>query len=588
MKEIKNDNELAKNLQKAQLKIFRELDRVCKELNLEYCLAFGTALGAVRHKGFIPWDDDIDVYMRIEDLETLQRNADRFSEGFFLQYRQSDPEFGLMITRLRDSNTTLIEKTETERDINHGIFVDIYPLFNSPKDGWPAKKLVIDSMLYRLLLYGVVPQNRGLVMKLGSTVLLKMISKHGRERLIQKYYQKMKATPYTGYLSSLYGDEQDIRYPESSFFPVQWVPFEDIQVPVEADIDQYLRMTYGDYMTLPPEDKRQFHHDYACVDFDKPYTFYRGIKYCINRLNFVKDRTSMDTYRYDNQVLAKLQTTELEMLKTLDRICRNHNIPYFLSWGSMLGAVRHNGFIPWDDDIDVGMLREDYEKLRLVPESEWGEKIELVDPEDMNPVHRLPYPQIFLRNTVYETKYHWTYDIVKNNPEQKRMPIWLDIFVFDHIRDKKTCYQIGKKVFFLSKLLYWSKCRIKRNKEDTIIQQIACMGKATLFWLLNVVKQPEIKIYHRLLKLCKKYPGDYVTDYFLPKKGNPIICSYDQMFPLKMVRFEDVETFIPRNADELLTATYGDYMKMPPEKDRYNHPPYTLDFGDGQGNVCER
>ena len=275
-----NDQEVGRKLQEAQLNILMELDRVCKELKLTYCLAFGTALGAVRHKGFIPWDDDIDVYMRIEDLEILQTNANLFKNEFFLQHHKSDPEYGLMITRLRNSNTTLIEKSEVERDINHGIFVDIYPFFNSPKAGWGAKKLVIASMIYRLMLYGVVPQNRGIVMKIGAAVLLKIVPEGARSWLIRKNYRVMKSYKHTGYLSSLYGDEAGIKSPENQIFPVKWVPFEKIYVPVEADADSYLKLTFGDYMQLPPEEQRAFHHGYVCVDFEKPYTYYKGKLYC--------------------------------------------------------------------------------------------------------------------------------------------------------------------------------------------------------------------------------------------------------------------------------------------------------------------
>ena len=278
-----NDNELVKKLQDAQLSILKELDRVCGELNLTYCLAFGTALGAVRHKGFIPWDDDIDVYMKIEDLDVLHKNTGLFGEGYFLQNHETDPEFGLMISRLRNSNTTLIENTETDRDINHGIFIDIYPLFNSPKDGAGAKKLVAASMVYRLMLYERVPQNRGTIMKVGSSILLKGVPKKPRKSIIEYCYKIMKSCPRTGFLSSLYGDEANIRYPEGWFFPVQRVPFEDMMVPVEADTDKYLTRTYGDYMQLPPEEKQQFHHNYVCIDFDKPYTEYKGIYYCVDQ-----------------------------------------------------------------------------------------------------------------------------------------------------------------------------------------------------------------------------------------------------------------------------------------------------------------
>ena len=275
-----NDTEMVKKLQQEQKAILLELNRVCTELGLTYCLAFGSSLGAIRHHGFIPWDDDIDVYMKIEDLEILHKRAELFNDGFFLQHHGSDPEFGLMITRLCNSNTTLIEKNEIDRDINHGIFVDIYPLFYSPEKGWGAKKLLLASMIYRLMLYGEVPQNRGVVMKVGSAVLLKTIPIFIRQGWIKACYRIMKSSSHKSFITSLYGDEASIRYPEDWIFPVKWVPFEDIEVPVEAQPEKYLELTYGDYMQLPPPEKRTFHHGYAYVDFERPYIEYKGIEYC--------------------------------------------------------------------------------------------------------------------------------------------------------------------------------------------------------------------------------------------------------------------------------------------------------------------
>ena len=143
-----------------------------------------------------------------------------------------------------------------------------------------AKHLVIISMIYRLMLYGVVPKNRGIIMKIGSFVLLKIVPLKLRNYIIKKFYSIIKNTEPTGYLSSLYGDEQNIRYPEDWFFPVQWVPFESVLVPVQADQDQYLSFTYGDYMKLPPKDKQVFHHDYSYIDFENSYLNYKGKYYC--------------------------------------------------------------------------------------------------------------------------------------------------------------------------------------------------------------------------------------------------------------------------------------------------------------------
>ena len=101
-----------------------------------------------------------------------------------------------------------------------------------------------------------------------------------RELIKQHAFRMMCRSRMTGYLSSLYGDEANIRYPIEWIFPVKRVPFDDINAPIEANADEYLTRTYGDYMELPPLEKQVFHHDYVCVDFETPYTDYKGVLYC--------------------------------------------------------------------------------------------------------------------------------------------------------------------------------------------------------------------------------------------------------------------------------------------------------------------
>ncbi len=267
-------------LKACQLDILKELDRVCEEIGIQYCLAFGSCLGAVRHHGFIPWDDDIDVYISADDLEKLKINAHAFKKPFFLQTRETDINYGLMIARVRNSNTTLIEETEKDRDINHGVFIDIYPLFHCPSSGANLQYLRIISMVYRLMLYGVTPKNRGKVMKIGSRVLLQMTNKKAKRHIADFCYHKLLSQKRTGYLSTFYGDESNISYPEAWFFPVSRVPFEDMFSFIPRNADNYLKATYGDYMVLPPEEKRTMHHAYAVVDTERAYLDYKGVYYC--------------------------------------------------------------------------------------------------------------------------------------------------------------------------------------------------------------------------------------------------------------------------------------------------------------------
>lgn len=273
-----------KQLQKCQFELLKELKRVCYTNGIQFFLAYGSCLGAIRHSGFIPWDDDIDVCMTNEDFEKLKKSAGEFAPGFFLQTHETDRGYGLMIGRLRNSETTLIENDESDRDINHGVFIDIYPLFNSPKNKINRRKYIVFSMIYRLLLYGEVPKNHGKVMKMGSMVLLKVIPFKLREKLIKYAYKVISGCEVTGEVSTFYGDEVSVNYKVEKLFPVKEVMFEGELMPVPSDADEYLKFTYGDYMQLPPEEKRVVHHNYKLVDLNCGYQKYKGTLYCVSKV----------------------------------------------------------------------------------------------------------------------------------------------------------------------------------------------------------------------------------------------------------------------------------------------------------------
>lgn len=117
---------ILKSMQKVQLKLLHELDRVCKKNNLKYCLSSGTCLGALRHGGFIPWDDDIDVYMSWQDAEKLVDCQNDFEKRYFVQSYKTDVNFRSTHYRLCDSYTSYFLKENIGVNMNHGVFIDIY------------------------------------------------------------------------------------------------------------------------------------------------------------------------------------------------------------------------------------------------------------------------------------------------------------------------------------------------------------------------------------------------------------------------------------------------------------------------------
>ena len=120
-----------KEIQNQQLMILKELDRICQKHNIKYHLMGGTLLGSIRHKGFIPWDDDIDVSMIRADYEMFLDVCGReLNSGYFLQTNKTDKNYIMQFAKLRKNHTLFIEKSMNDLDIHHGIYIDIFPLDN--------------------------------------------------------------------------------------------------------------------------------------------------------------------------------------------------------------------------------------------------------------------------------------------------------------------------------------------------------------------------------------------------------------------------------------------------------------------------
>ena len=152
--------------------------------------------------------------------------------------------------------------------------------------------------------------------------------------------------------------------------------------------------------------------------------------------------------QYDDKDLRKLQLLELRILKEIDRVCRELGITYFLDSGSVLGALRHGGFIPWDDDIDVGMLRKDYDKLLSVFTNELGEHYELLTPE-IDSRYACTVTHVQRKNTVFVTE--MTKDLKCN------CRIFMDIFPFDNVPESESEQnKLLRKSTLYGKLLFLS------------------------------------------------------------------------------------------------------------------------------------
>lgn len=281
--------EEVKGLQEKELVLLKELRRICEANGITYFLAFGSLIGAVRHHGFIPWDDDVDVCMNYPDYSRfIEACKTQLGSGFFLQTEETDPNAGLSYCKLRLNDTTLIIDYLADRDMHHGINIDIYPIYNVPDSNFKRKLQYAASALYMLFTAGRVPENHGGKMAAISRFLLKVFRGKSRTRLMNRCHRYMARFEgkQTARKALLFGNPDMCRrlYPAEVFTQAVKLPFEGEEFSVPIGYDTYLKSYYGDYMKLPPEEEQGVKLDHILkISLDEPYQKYKGILYCVNQ-----------------------------------------------------------------------------------------------------------------------------------------------------------------------------------------------------------------------------------------------------------------------------------------------------------------
>ena len=265
-------------LQKCEFFLLKEALKIIEQERLTYYLVCGTALGAVKYDGFIPWDDDIDIALPREDYERFLNIALKsLPKEIELQNHRYDSCVPFFYTKLRLSNTTFIEKTVEEFDINHGVFIDVFPL-----DGLPHGKS-------RALIFEI---KKRIVWRLISTVFkrdnrwkniviapFRIIVRRKLNFLVRKYESLISKVSITDsqYICNFGNSPSRTEYsPKSHYGKGVLAQFEGLEVIVPSGYDEYLTLKYGCWREDLPEDERKGHHYVSVIDLERPYTYYKS------------------------------------------------------------------------------------------------------------------------------------------------------------------------------------------------------------------------------------------------------------------------------------------------------------------------
>lgn len=268
-------------VQSVECDILKKLLSVCQKHNLRVWMNSGSLLGAVRHHGFIPWDDDVDVMMIREDYDKLSEIApNEFQYPYFYQTAYTDTDYIFPHAQIRRSDTTAILPVTKRQKFNQGIFIDIFVydtvLENEKAQSKQCKKIAImqSAMYWRYYWYTAkkwyVRCAAYLFHLLASCVNHKKWYRHMEDILRKNNAQK---SDYIGNIMYSYNNIKNRTFPKSDFEQTIWVPFEDFEVPIQNGYDNMLRKMYGDDYMIPQLEP-SYHGDGILFDTTKPYTEY--------------------------------------------------------------------------------------------------------------------------------------------------------------------------------------------------------------------------------------------------------------------------------------------------------------------------
>ena len=258
------------------LDLLLEFDKVCKKHNLRYYMDGGSLIGTIRHKGFIPWDDDIDVVMPREDYEEFIKLSSEFKDPYFLQNAFTDSGFYYAPTRIRNNNTTALVEMFAYQGFNQGIWLTVFPL--------DRIKLEDGAEIYKRINELNIENSTFMRMSnphLSEKDLLRVKNYSGRNPM--ETYKEIhrlarlhenEVSEFVGTMIITVVDFKRKLLPSMAFEKTIYLPFEGVEVPVPVGYDSVLKTEYGNYHELPPIGDRGLWHTGTIFDADLPYTYY--------------------------------------------------------------------------------------------------------------------------------------------------------------------------------------------------------------------------------------------------------------------------------------------------------------------------
>lgn len=273
---MKLEKDYKRKLQLRILDIVKDVDKICRENDIDYYILYGSALGAIRHQGFIPWDDDFDIGMTFDNyvkfLEICEKKLDK--NKYYVQTPEKEKNYYLSFSKIRDIRITLIEEGNENIDIVRSVYIDVFPLVGIPNNKIKERILKINRAF-------MLSANMNVINNKFLRCIFDIILKIFGRRKILKYTTKRCFKYNTNdceYWCSIADGDGYIqnKIKREIYGKPKYVKFEDIMLPVPENTDKYLKNIYGDYMKIPSEEQIKFReHTPYYLNFDLPYDEYK-------------------------------------------------------------------------------------------------------------------------------------------------------------------------------------------------------------------------------------------------------------------------------------------------------------------------
>lgn len=276
-----------RQLQKKSLEILLVFKEFCDRHHLLFYFCGGCCIGTLRHKGFIPWDDDIDVFMPRKDYERLRKLWRQEMDPKKYAYCRSNKKrfYRSLLTAISDEQTTFIKERQKDLNIQHGVRLEILPLDGCSDSRFKRKLQIIWALIYQIYMNQEAPTSKGKALEMVGRIMLAVCPGWKRRYKVARFAEKqMSKYPIEqcSKITELCARYQYMvnEYPKEAFDHAVYKEFEGHMMPIPAGYDTYLHMAFGDYMQMPPESEQMPKHEAVFVDLEHGYRRYKGKYYC--------------------------------------------------------------------------------------------------------------------------------------------------------------------------------------------------------------------------------------------------------------------------------------------------------------------